>query len=77
MNKTVIYLIYFCIYSAILLAIGKNSFRKGNTKEQFYLGGRQLSLSSCVFTFCGTWVSAATILGVTGSVFESGYAVLV
>ena len=77
MNKTVIYLTYFCIYSAILLAIGKNSFRKGNTKEQFYLGGRQLSLSSCVFTFCGTWVSAATILGFTGSVFESGYAALV
>ncbi len=76
MNKTVIYLIYFCIYSAILLAIGKSSFRKGNTKEQFYLGGRQLSLANCVFTFCGTWVSAATILGVTGSVFESGYAVL-
>ena len=76
MNKTVIYLIYFCIYSAILLVIGKNSFRKGNTKEQFYLGGRALSLSRCVFTFCGTWVSAATILGVTGSVFESGYAVL-
>lgn len=77
MNKTVIYLIYFCIYSVILLAIGKSSFRKGNTKEQFYLGGRELSLSSCVFTFCGTWVSAATILGFTGSVFESGYAALV
>ncbi|MFV0496911.1 MAG: sodium:solute symporter family protein [Candidatus Fimivivens sp.] len=77
MNKTVIYLIYFCIYSAILLAIGKNSFRKGNTKEQFYLGGRRLSFGRCVLTFCGTWVSAATILGFTGSVFESGYAALI
>ncbi len=77
MNKTIIYLIYFCIYSAILLAIGKNSFRKGNTKEQFYLGGRELNLSRCVLTFCGTWVSAATILGFTGGVFESGYAALI
>lgn len=76
MNKTVIYLIYFCIYSVILLVIGKNSFREGNTKEQFYLGGRQLSLWRCVLTFSGTWVSAATILGFTGSVYESGYAAL-
>ena len=76
MNKTVIYLTYFCIYSAVLLAIGKSSFRMGNTKEQFYLGGRNLSLFRCVMTFSGTWVSAATILGFTGSVFESGYTAL-
>lgn len=76
MNKTIVYLIYFCIYSAILLIIGKTSLKDNNTVHMFYIGGRKVSLSLCVLTFCGTWVSAASILGFTGGVFESGYATL-
>ncbi len=75
-NKTLVYLIYFTIYSAVLVWIGKSSFHKGNTPGQFYLGGRQLNTVRCIMTFAGTWISAATVLGFTGSVFESGYAAL-
>lgn len=77
MNKTLVYLIYFSIYSAALVWIGKRSFHKGDTPRQFYLGGRQLGTVQCTMTFAGTWISAATVLGFTGSVFESGYAALV
>lgn len=76
MNKTLVYLIYFTIYSAVLVWIGKSSFHKGDTPRQFYLGGRQLGTVRCMMTFAGTWISAATVLGFTGSVFESGYAAL-
>ena len=77
MNKTLVYLIYFTAYSAVLVWIGKRSFHRGDTPGQFYLGGRQLGTVRCMMTFAGTWISAATVLGFTGSVFESGYAALV
>ena len=77
MNKTLVYLIYFTVYSAVLVWIGKRSFHRGDTPGQFYLGGRQLGTVRCMMTFAGTWISAATVLGFTGSVFESGYAALV
>ena len=76
MNKTLLYLLYFCVYSVILLIIGKSSFREGSTVKKFFVGGRSMGLLSCVLTFSGTWISAATVLGFTGSVFESGYAAL-
>ena len=76
MNKTLLYLLYFCAYSTVLLLIGKSSLRDGNTVGQFFLGGRHLSLWRCMATFSGTWVSAASILSLTGSVYESGYNVV-
>lgn len=76
MNKTLLYLIYFAVYSAILLMIGKSSLHDSNSASKFFIGGRKLGLGLCVATFTGTWVSAASILSLTGSVYESGYAAL-
>ncbi|MEG0803409.1 MAG: sodium:solute symporter family protein, partial [Pygmaiobacter sp.] len=45
--------------------------------SKFFIGERKLTLWRCIATFCGTWISAASILSVTGSVYESGYAVLI
>lgn len=76
MNKTLVYLIFFAVYSAILLMIGKGSLRDSDTISKFFIGERKLSMWRCMATFTGTWVSAATILSLTGSVYENGYAVL-
>lgn len=76
MNKTLLYLIFFAVYSAILLLIGKSSLHDSNSISKFFVGDRQLSLGLCVATFTGTWVSAASILSLTGAVYESGYATL-
>lgn len=48
MNKTLVYLIYFTAYSAVLVWIGKRSFHRGDTPGQFYLGGRQLGTVRCM-----------------------------
>lgn len=76
MGKTALYLSYFCVYSLILLVIGKSSLRTGATPRDYFICERRVSLVPCVCTFTGTWVSAITILSLTGSVYEDGLAVL-
>ena len=76
MGKTALYLAYFCVYSLILLVIGKSSLRTGGTPQDYFICERRVGLAPCVCTFAGTWVSAVTILGLTGSVYEDGLAVL-
>ena len=44
MNKTALYLIYFCIYSAALLLIGKSSLREDPTARSYFLCDRTASL---------------------------------
>ena len=76
MEKTALYLIYFIIYSLIMLIIGKSSLRGENTPQDYFICGKQLSLPFCVATFTGTWISAITILSLTGSIYEDGLPVL-
>lgn len=76
MGKTALYLSYFCLYSVVLLIIGKSSLRGGNTPKDYFICERKVSLPLCVSTFTGTWVSAITILSLTGSVYEDGLTVL-
>ena len=76
MSKTILYLGYFCLYSIVLLVIGKSSLRDGSTPEDYFICERKVGLPQCVCTFTGTWVSAITILSLTGSVYEDGLSVL-
>ncbi len=76
MGKTALYLGYFCIYSTILLIIGKSSMHGSSTPRDYFICERKVPLFLCVCTFTGTWVSAITILSLTGSVYENGLAVL-
>ena len=70
MGKTAIYLGFFCIYSVILLIMGKGSFGGNSTPEEYFICERKVGLRECVCTFTGTWISAITILSLTGSVYE-------
>ena len=76
MSKTILYLGYFCLYSIVLLVIGKSSLRDGSTPEDYFICERKVGLPQCVCTFTGTWISAITILSLTGSVYEDGLSVL-
>lgn len=76
MSKTMLYLGYFCLYSIVLLVIGKSSLRDGSTPEDYFICERKVGLPQSVCTFTGTWVSAITILSLTGSVYEDGLSVL-
>lgn len=76
MGKTALYLAYFCIYSVIMLIIGKGSMHGSSTPRDYFICERKVSLPFCVATFTGTWVSAITILSLTGSIYEEGLPVL-
>ena len=77
MSKTGLYLIYFCVYSFALMIIGKSSLRGGISLRDYYICDRSVGLPMCVCTFTGTWVSAITILSLTGSVYEDGISALI
>lgn len=76
MSKTALYLLYFCLYSVALLIIGKTSLGGSDTPRDYFICERKVNLPLSVCTFTGTWVSAITILSLTGSVYEDGLAVL-
>ncbi len=76
MSKTFEYLMYFCIYSLVILFIGKSSFDESDSVPKFFIGERKTGLLRLFFTFVGTWISAASILGFTGNVYQNGTAVI-
>lgn len=73
MNKSVMYLLYFTIYTIVLLFFGKSGFKKTNNSRDFFVAGNSLGLAASVFTFSATWFSAASMQGVTGSMYTTGY----
>ena len=76
MDKTALYLAYFTVYSLIMLFIGKDSLHGDNTPGDYFICNKRVTLPYCVATFTGTWVSAITILSLTGSIYEDGLPVL-
>lgn len=76
MSKTISYLMYFCIYSLIILFIGKSSFDDSDSVPKFFIGERKTGVLRLFFTFVGTWISAASVLGFTGNVYQNGTAVI-
>lgn len=76
MSKTFEYLMYFCIYSLVIVFIGKSSFEESDSVPKFFIGERKTGLLRLFFTFVGTWISAASILGFTGNVYQNGTSVI-
>lgn len=71
MNQVLIQLIYFVIYSVVFLVIGKLSFSESDSLSKFFVGERKNDEKRLFFTFVGTWVSAATILGFTWETYTT------
>jgi SSS family solute:Na+ symporter len=72
MNKSVEYLIYFALYTILLLWFGKSGIKKTRSLRDFFLAGNSLGVWASVFTFTATWFSAASMQGLTGSIFAYG-----
>ena len=56
MNRVLIQLIYFVIYSVVFLIIGKLSFSESDSLSKFFVGERKNDEKRLFFTFVGTWV---------------------
>ncbi len=76
MSRTFDYLVCFSVYSLIILIIGKSSFGESDSIGKFFIGERKCGTWRLFCTFVGTWVSAATIMGYTGNVYENGTSVI-
>ena len=76
MSKTFEYLVYFGVYSLVILFIGKSSLGESDSVSKFFVGERNIGLLRLFFTFVGTWISAATILSYTGNVYLEGTSVI-
>ncbi len=73
MNKTVVYLLYFTFYTILLLFFGKSGFKQTKNARDFFVAGNSLGLTASVLTFSATWFSAASMQGVSGSLYAYGY----
>ncbi len=72
MPKSYIFLMFFFIYSLALLFFGKKGYKEIETIDDFFSGGRNMSLFACISTFLATWFSAASIQGLTGAIYTYG-----
>ncbi|MDK2917851.1 MAG: sodium/proline symporter [Candidatus Petromonas sp.] len=73
MNKSIMYLVYFTLYTLMLLWFGKSGFKKTNNIRDFFVAENSLGLAASVFTFTATWFSSASMQGLTGTLFAYGY----
>ncbi|QOX62132.1 sodium:solute symporter family protein [Anoxybacterium hadale] len=76
MSRVIIYMIYFTLYTVVLLFWGKSGFKKTNTIKDFCVAGNSLGLFISVSTFTATLFSAVSMQSVTGSVYQFGYSTI-
>ena len=76
MNRVIIYMIYFTLYTIVLLFWGKSGFKKTNSIKDFCVAGNSLGLFISVATFTATLFSAVSMQSVTGSVYQYGYSTI-
>ncbi len=76
MNRVMVYMLYFTIYTVLLLMMGKAGFKKTNTIKDFCVADNKLGLFVSVSTFTATLFSAVSMQSVTGSVYIYGYSPL-
>ncbi|MDP4549446.1 sodium:solute symporter family protein [Alkalihalobacillus macyae] len=71
-----LYLGVFLLYTIVILILGKHGFDKTDELKGYFLAGRNLSLFPSIASFCATWFSAASLLGLPGLIYEGGVSVL-
>ena len=76
MNESFINMFYFVFYTIIILWLGKSGFNSTRSSSDFYIADSSLGLFSSIATFGGTWFSAVSMLGLTGSIYAFGYSAL-
>lgn len=76
MSRVIIYMVYFTLYTIVLLFWGKSGFKKTNSIKDFCVAGNSLGLFISVSTFSATLFSAVSMQSVTGSVYQFGYSTI-
>ncbi|MBU8907541.1 sodium:solute symporter family protein [Desertibacillus haloalkaliphilus] len=71
-----IYLGYFLLYTIVILYLGKYGFDRSETVKEYYLANQSLGLFVSIATFSATWLSAASMLGLPGLIYQYGYSAI-
>ncbi|MCO8243610.1 MULTISPECIES: hypothetical protein [unclassified Haladaptatus] len=74
-NRT--YLAAFVLYLLIVLAIGAWGYLKTNTKDDFWVYGRNLGKWLATWSLVANFFSAVAAIGVIGEFSKTGYAIMV
>ncbi|KXG74507.1 Sodium/pantothenate symporter [Fervidicola ferrireducens] len=74
MNGPFLSMIFFFIYTILMIYSARNGFYSTYSAEDFFLAGRSLNSFFSTATFLATWFSAASILGLGGYVYAYGVA---
>ncbi|ARI75638.1 sodium:solute symporter family protein [Halobacillus mangrovi] len=71
-----LYLGVFLLYTIAILILGKHGFDKTDDLSEYFLAGRNLKTFPSIASFCATWFSAASLLGLPGLIYEGGVSVI-
>ncbi|MBN8209546.1 sodium:solute symporter family protein [Bacillus sp. NTK071] len=71
-----LYLGVFLLYTIAILILGKHGFDKTDELKGYFLADRNLSLFPGIASFCATWFSAASLLGLPGLIYAGGVSVI-
>ncbi|NLC51829.1 MAG: sodium:solute symporter family protein [Firmicutes bacterium] len=67
-----IYLLYFVVYSLLIIIFGKHGLDQVQDCKGFFIADASLELFTAVCTFAATWISAASLIALAGSIFVYG-----
>lgn len=76
MTRVMVYMVFFTIYTFILLFWGKSGFKKTNTIEDFCVADNSFTSFISTATYTVTLFSAVSMQSVTGSVYQYGYSAI-
>ncbi|WLR52134.1 sodium:solute symporter family protein [Bacillus tianshenii] len=76
MYDSIVYLLYFLIYSVFILIFGKHGFDKTDTLKGYFVANRNLSVVSGFASFTATWFSAASFFGLPALIYAEGFRVV-
>lgn len=76
MYDPLLYLLFFLLYTIMLLWLGRHGFNRAETIRDYYIANGSLGLFTSVSTFGATWFSAASMLGLPSLIYQFGYSVI-
>lgn len=71
------YLWIFVIYLGVLIIVNVKSLKQASTLSDFTTGGHRMGIIIGVGTSLATWVSVASVLGVPGFIYKTGFAAII
>lgn len=72
MNWSLLFMVFFLVYTFLIIFSARSGFYDTYSIDDFFVAGRSLNSFFSTATFVATWFSAASILGLGGSLYIYG-----